>query len=134
MLWQGHKVNSTTEYLRPSCSRISWSRHRRRWALGHIDAPARAFRCASAIRAAATAHGLQVRAGIHAGEVATVGSDIRGVAVHEAARVMAVAAPDEILVSETIPSLVSGLGLVFDDRGEHELKGFGSRRLFSFSG
>jgi len=47
---------------------------------------------------------------------------------------MAVAAPDEILVSETIPSLVSGLGLVFDDRGEHELKGFGSRRLFSFSG
>jgi len=102
--------------------------------LAIFDAPARALRCASAIRAAATAHGLQVRAGIHAGEVATVGSDIRGVAVHEAARVMAVAAPDEILVSETIPSLVSGLGLVFDDRGEHELKGFGSRRLFSFSG
>jgi class 3 adenylate cyclase len=101
--------------------------------LAVFDAPARALRCASAIRAAATQHGLQVRAGIHAGEVAEVGNDVRGVAVHEAARIMSTAAPDEILVSETIPALVSGLGLEFADRGEHELKGFGSRRLFAFS-
>jgi class 3 adenylate cyclase len=102
--------------------------------LAVFDAPARALRCGSAIRAAATLHGLQVRAGIHAGEVAIAGSDVRGVAVHEAARIMAAAAPDEILVSETIPVLVSGLGLKFADRGEQELKGFGSRRLFSFDG
>jgi class 3 adenylate cyclase len=101
--------------------------------LAVFDAPARALRCASAIRAAAMLQGLQVRAGIHAGEVATVGSDVRGVAVHEAARIMAAAAADEILVSETIPALVSGLGLIFADRGEQELKGFGSRKLFAFS-
>jgi len=100
--------------------------------LAVFDAPARALRCASAIRSAAAQHGLQVRAGIHAGEVATAGDDVRGVAVHEGARIMASAAPDEILVSETISSLVSGLGLRFEERGEYELKGFGSRRLLAF--
>jgi class 3 adenylate cyclase len=100
--------------------------------LAVFDAPVRALRCASAIRVAAAAQGLEVRAGIHAGEVATVGSEIRGVAVHEAARIVAAATPDEILVSATIPSLVSGLGLEFRDRGEYELKGFGLRRLFAF--
>jgi hypothetical protein len=75
------------------------------------------FRCVQAFMPAK----LQLRA-------ATFG----GVAVHEAARIMAAAAPDEILVSETIPALVSGLGLKFAERGEQELKGFGSRRLFAF--
>ena len=100
--------------------------------LAVFDAPARALRCASAIRAGAAQHELRVRAGVHVGEVATAGEDVRGVAVHEAARIMAVAAADEILVSETIPSLVSGLGLQFEGRGEYELKDFGSRRLFAF--
>ena len=102
--------------------------------LAIFDAPARALRCASVIGAAAAKQGLQVRAGVHTGEVATAGSEVRGVAVHEAARIVAAAAPGEILVSETIPSLVSGLGLEFEDRGEHELKGIGSRRLFAFVG
>jgi class 3 adenylate cyclase len=102
--------------------------------LAVFDAPARALRCASAISAAASRQGLRVRAGVHAGEVATVGSDVQGVAVYEAARIMATAEPDEILVSDTIPVLVSGLGLQFVDRGDCELKGIGRRRLFAFSG
>ena len=101
--------------------------------LAVFDAPARALRCASAIRSAVTAHGLQVRAGVHAGEVATAGDEVRGVAVHEAARIMAVAAPGEILVSEAIPTLVSGAGLRFEDRGEYELKGLGTRTLLAFA-
>ena len=98
-----------------------------------FDAPARALRCAGTIRAAAEIQRLQVRAGIHVGEIATDGDDARGAAVHEAARVMAAAAPGEILVSEAVPALVSGLGLEFEDRGRHELKGFGSRRLLAFA-
>jgi class 3 adenylate cyclase len=100
--------------------------------LAIFDAPARALRCASAIRSGAGAQGLRVRAGIHAGEVAAVGDGVRGVAVHEAARIMAAAAPDEILVSETVPALVSGAGLSFEPRGEYELKGFGKRSLFAY--
>lgn len=99
-----------------------------------FDAPARALRCASAIRTAVGAQGLHVRAGVHAGEVATDSTDVRGVAVHEAARIMASAGPGEILVSETIPVLVSGLGLEFVDQGERDLKGIGSRRLYAFGG
>jgi class 3 adenylate cyclase len=101
--------------------------------LAVFDAPARALRCASAIRAAAMLQGLQVRAGIHAGEVATVGSDVRGVAVHEAARIMAAAAADEILVSETIPALGSGLGLGVAARGVQAWRGGGARTLGAFS-
>ena len=98
-----------------------------------FDAPARALRCAEAMREAVRAHGLELRAGIHAGEVAAAGSDVRGAAVHETARIMGVAGPGEILVSETITALVSGLGITFEDRGERELKDFGSRHLFAFS-
>jgi len=101
--------------------------------LAIFNAPARALRCASAIRSAGAAQGLRVRAGVHAGEVATAGDAVRGAAVHEAARIMAAAAPDEILVSETLPALVSGLGLHFDPRGEYELKGFGTRNLFAYA-
>ena len=85
------------------------------------------------MREAVRAHGLELRAGIHAGEVAAAGGDVRGAAVHETARIMGVAAPGEILVSETITALVSGLGITFEDRGERELKDFGSRHLFAFS-
>ncbi len=101
--------------------------------LAVFDSPARALRCASRIRAASNAQGLRVRIGIHAGEVAAARDDVSGVAVHEAARVMGIAEPDEILVSETIPILVAGLGLGFVDRGEHELRGVGTRRLLAFS-
>jgi class 3 adenylate cyclase len=97
-----------------------------------FDAPARALRCASAIRAGAGAQGLHTRAGVHAGEVATDGTDVRGVAVHEAARIVSAAAPGEVLVSEIIPTLVTGLGLEFRDRGEFELKGIGPRKLLAY--
>ena len=101
--------------------------------LAVFDGPAAAIRCAGEIRSAANRQSLQIRAGIHVGEVESSGSDIRGVAVHEAARVMAAAAPDEILLSDTTRglALVSGLGFV--DRGEHQLKGLeGSRRLYAY--
>jgi class 3 adenylate cyclase len=101
--------------------------------LAVFDAPARALRCASAIRSAAGALGLRVRAGVHVGEVAKAGDSVRGVAVHEAARIMAAAAPDEILVSEAVPGLVTGIGLRFEPRGEYELKGLGTRVLFAFA-
>jgi class 3 adenylate cyclase len=81
--------------------------------LATFNGPAQALRCAAAIRRAASQEGLQVRVGVHVGEVELVGSDVRGVAVHEAARIMAVADQGEILVSEITRtvSLASGLGL-----------------------
>ena len=101
--------------------------------LAVFDAPARALRCASAIRRRAVSEGLEIRAGVHAGEVVVAGTDVRGLAVHEAARIMSKAAPGEVLVSETTCALVQGTGLEFDDRGEHDLKGLPEpRRLFAF--
>ena len=101
--------------------------------LAVFEGPATALRCAAAIRAAANRQGLQIRAGIHVGEVESSGSDIRGVAVHEAARVMAASDPDEILVSETTRALSFANDLEFTDRGEHHLKGFeGPRRLYAY--
>jgi class 3 adenylate cyclase len=103
--------------------------------LAVLGGPAAAVRCASAIRSVANAQGLRIRAGIHVGEVESSGSDIRGLAVHEAARVAAEAGPDEILVSETAMTLSIASGLEFADKGEHELKGIeGARRLFSYAG
>ena len=100
--------------------------------LAVFDGPAAAIRCAGAIRTAANRQGLRIRAGIHVGEVESSGTDIRGVAVHETARVMAVAEPDEILVSETTRALSLQSGLAFEDRGEHQLKGIdGPRRLYA---
>jgi len=102
--------------------------------LAVFDGPAAAIRCASAIRRAANAQSLQIRAGIHVGEVESSGTAIRGLAVHEAARVMAAAGPDEILVSETTRALSLTGGLEFADRGEHYLKGLeGPRRLHAYT-
>ena len=99
--------------------------------LAVFDAPTSAVGCAAAIRDAAIAQGLHIRAGIHLGEVQQVGDNVQGVAVHEAARIMAAAGTDEILVSETTKALAPGLS--FEDRGEHELKGItGARRLFAY--
>lgn len=98
-----------------------------------LDGPAAALRCAAAIRAAANRQGLRIRAGIHVGEVESSGDDIRGVAVHEAARVMAASGPDEILVSETTRALTGADHVQFVDRGEHQLKGIeGPRRLYAY--
>ena len=103
--------------------------------LATFDGPGQALRCAMAIRDVAGRDGLTVRAGVHVGEVEVVGDDVRGVAVHEAARVMAAARPDEILVSDLTRTLASASGLVFEDRGSHTLKGLdGERRLAALVG
>jgi len=102
--------------------------------LAIFDGPATALRCAAAIRDAVTDHGLQIRAGVHVGEVESSGDDIRGIAVHEAARVMAAAGPGEILVSETARALSLTGGMEFADRGEHVLKGLdGPRHLYAYA-
>ena len=76
--------------------------------------------------------GIRVRAGVHSGEVELAPGDVRGVAVHATARIMALAAPDEVWVSATVRELVDGTGLAFADRGLHELKGItGQRQLYS---
>jgi class 3 adenylate cyclase/pimeloyl-ACP methyl ester carboxylesterase len=91
--------------------------------LASFDGPARAIRCSEAIIEAAGDLGLTVRVGLHTGECEIRGDDLGGLAVHIAARVGALAAPGEILVSSTVRDLVVGAGIEFDDHGEHELKG-----------
>ena len=93
-----------------------------------FDRPARAVRGAAAIVDAATAHGLAARAGVHAGEVELEGEEVRGIAVHAAARILRVAQPGEVIVSTTVRDLLSGSGLEFADRGEFELRGLDGRR------
>ena len=103
--------------------------------LATFDGPARALHCAAAVRAAARNENLHIRAGVHVGEVELVGDDVRGVAVHEAARIMAAAAEDEILVSDLTRALAASAGLGFEDRGTHELKGLeGEWRLAAYLG
>lgn len=91
--------------------------------LATFTGPAQAVRCAEKVIADAEALGLQVRSGVHTGEVEVGDDDISGLAVHLAARIMAEAGAGEILVSRTVSDLVVGSELRFDDRGEHELKG-----------
>ncbi|HYV58600.1 MAG TPA: adenylate/guanylate cyclase domain-containing protein [Acidimicrobiia bacterium] len=100
-----------------------------------FDGPARAIRCAAAIRDAVRSLGLEVRAGVHTGEVEMRDEDISGIAVHLAARVAATADAGEVLVSRTVVDLVAGSGLTFEDRGDHALKGVpGEWRLFAVEG
>jgi class 3 adenylate cyclase len=97
-----------------------------------FDAPTRALLCARAIRDAVGEIQLQIRAGLHAGEMELQGKDITGIAVHIGARVLATARPGEILVSRTVVDLVAGSTLRFEDRGNHLFKGVpGEWRLFS---
>lgn len=93
-----------------------------------FDSPARAVRCAAAMIDAATAVALTARAGVHTGEVEFQGEEVRGIAVHTAARILAVAQPGEVLISSTVRDLLAGSGLSFEDRGEFELKGLDGRR------
>ena len=97
-----------------------------------FDGPARAVRCAQAIGAAARTIDLEIRAGVHTGEVELDGDDVRGIAVHIGARIAALASPSEVLVSSTVKDLTAGSGLVYEARGEHELKGVPERwRLYA---
>jgi pimeloyl-ACP methyl ester carboxylesterase/class 3 adenylate cyclase len=92
-----------------------------------FDGPARGVRCAQAIGGAVRDFGLEVRAGVHTGEVETIAGKVGGIAVNVGARIASLAAPSEVLVSQTVRDLVSGSGLVFEDAGEHELKGVPDR-------
>ncbi|MDQ1454860.1 MAG: hypothetical protein QOH28_480, partial [Actinomycetota bacterium] len=101
--------------------------------LATFDGPARAIRCAHAIRELTSQHlGIDVRAGLHTGEIELVGNDITGIAVHIAARVAALAAAGQVLVSRIVTDLVAGSGIEFRDEGEHTLKGVPGRwQLFA---
>jgi len=99
--------------------------------LATFDGAARSIRFALDVRAGSRPLGLQVRAGIHTGEVEIVGSDVRGIAVHEAARIVAAAAPDQILVSEVTRALAAGSGPAFGEGSSYDLKGIdGTRTLY----
>jgi class 3 adenylate cyclase len=111
----GHEVNTTGDGL-----------------LATFDGPAAALRCAAAVGRAAGREGLQIRASVHVGEVELVGTDVRGVAVHEAARILSAAAGDEILVSTTTRALAGNAGFAFRSRGARILKGLpGEWELFA---
>jgi class 3 adenylate cyclase len=88
-----------------------------------FDGPARAVRCARSIIEAVRVLGLEVRAGIHIGEVQTIDGKVGGIGVNIGARVGGMAGPSEVLVSSTLKDLVAGSGLAFEDRGERDLKG-----------
>ncbi len=101
-----------------------------------FDGPGRAIRCALDFETAAMQIGLPLRAGLHTGEVEIRDKDIGSIAVHAAARVMALSSPGEVLVSRVVTDLVAGAaGLKFSERGSHELKGLPGRwDLFAASG
>ena len=99
--------------------------------LAIFDSPTRAVRCGAAMALSARQMDLPIRVGVHTGEVELVGGDARGLAVHAAARVMAVGGPDEVLVSSTTFDLIEGSGLKLEEAGTHEMKGIpGARKLF----
>jgi class 3 adenylate cyclase len=100
--------------------------------LATFDVPGRAIRCCCAIRDSARTLGIDLRAGLHTGEIELIGDDVAGIAVHIGARVLAQAGDGEVLVSSTVKDLVAGSGINFIERGEHELKGVpGAWRLFA---
>ena len=112
----GHEVNTTGDGL-----------------LATFDGPAPALSCAAAIRRAAAREGLRIRASVHVGEVELVGTDVRGIAVHEAARIMSAAEPDQILVSATTRALAGSTERAFRPSGTHVLKGLpGEWELFAY--
>jgi len=100
--------------------------------LATFEGPARAIRCGTAIRDAARQIGIDVRVGIHTGEVERRDTQLAGIAVHLAHRVCEAAQPGEVLVSRTVVDLVAGSSVTFQDRGEHQLKGIPAAwRLFA---
>lgn len=103
-------------------------------ALAVFDAAGRAIHCGLELTALAPHLGLAIRVGIHTGEVEALSGDIHGISVHEAARVLAAAGPGEVLVSEVTRAIAGAADLGYVDRGSHELKGIGNRRLYLASG
>ena len=100
--------------------------------LATFDGPARAVRCATSLGRQIAELGIQLRSGLHAGEVELIGDDVGGMAVHIGARIGALAGAGEVLTSSTVRDLVVGSGIDFNDRGEHDLKGVpGPWRLFA---
>jgi class 3 adenylate cyclase len=100
-------------------------------ALATFDGPARAVRCATSIATNVRKLGLEVRAGVHTGEIELRGDDIGGIAVHIGSRIASQAEAGEVLTSRTVVDLVVGSGIQFDDRGAHSLKGVpGEWQLF----
>jgi len=113
--WRGHEVKTTGD----GC-------------LATFDGPARALECARAVRDDGKAIGLDIRAGVHTGEVELVDDDVAGLAVHLCQRVQSLATPGEVLASSTVKDLVAGSGIRFEDRGRHELRGVpGEWQLFA---
>ncbi len=96
--------------------------------LATFDGPARAIRCGLAVGEAVRRLGIEIRAGLHTGEVAPTPGDVSGITVATCARVMAAAGPYEVLVSQTVRDLVAGSDLAFEDAGEYSLKGIPGRR------
>jgi class 3 adenylate cyclase len=100
--------------------------------LATFDGPARAVRCATSLERSIRDLGIELRAGLHAGEVELIGNDVGGMAVHIGARIGALAGAGEVLTSSTVRDLVVGSGIEFSDRGEHDLKGVpGAWRIFA---
>jgi class 3 adenylate cyclase/pimeloyl-ACP methyl ester carboxylesterase len=100
--------------------------------LATFDGPGRGIRCVLALGESLRPLGIEIRAGLHTGEVEVRGADIAGIGVHLAARVMDAASPGDVLVSPAVPMLVAGSGIEFEDRGEHGLKGVpGKWRLYA---
>lgn len=100
--------------------------------LATFDGPGRAIRCVIALQEALRPLGIEIRAGLHTGEIELMGEDIGGIGVHVAARVASLGAASEVLVSRTVTDLVAGSGIEFEDRGSHELKGVpGEWQLFA---
>src|SRR6185503_20572731 len=100
-----------------------------------FEGPARAIRCAAAIRDALRAIALESRAGLHTGECERVDGKLGGLAVHIGARVCALAGTGQVLVTSTVKDLVIGSGMQFEDRGKHTLKGVpGEWQLFALAG
>jgi class 3 adenylate cyclase len=103
--------------------------------LAIFDGPGQAIRCAAALREELRPLGLEIRAGLHTGEVERRGGDVGGIAVHIGARIMGVAAPGEVLVSRTVRDLVAGSGIALEGRGTHALRGVGDEwPLFALRG
>ena len=99
--------------------------------LAVFDSPTRAVQCAAEMTRAARSLGLEIRVGMHTGEIELIGEDVRGIAVHTAARILALAGSSEVLVSSTTSGLVEGSGVVLEDAGRHQLKGLpGARQVF----
>jgi len=99
--------------------------------LAIFDSPTRAVRCALGMTRSVRAIGLEIRAGIHTGEIELVGDDVRGIAVHTAARILALGGPGEVLVSASTAGMLEGSGIEFGDAGVHQMKGLaGARQVF----